>query len=153
MPPPSGFSGHVDQMLQVTVSLPSGHSTSLSIPQCSTVGDLKTSTQESLGKHFLRLVTSEGQNLNNPSEALWAAGLDDGDQLTAIVGQAKLAATESTFALWCCAGDGVVTWGYPQDQGPESAEECAAGSGFFPCICCHLGRWLRCHLGLSTGWR
>ena len=116
MPPPSGFSGQVDQMLQVTVSLPSGHSTSLSIPQCSTVGDLKTSTQESLGKHFLRLVTSEGQNLNNPS--LWAAGLEDGDQLTAIVGQAKLAATESTFALWCCAGDGVVTWG---DSGNDSS--------------------------------
>ena len=104
-------------MLQVTVvSLPSGHSASLSIPQCATVGDLKILTQESLGKHFLTLVTSKGKNLNNPSEPLWAAGIEDGDQLTAIVGQAKLAATETAFALWYCGGDGVVTWGNSGDD-------------------------------------
>jgi len=71
----------VEQMLQVTVSLTSGRSASLSIPLASTVGDLKTKVQESLGKLFLRLITADGRELK-PSEFLEAAGLQDGDQLT-----------------------------------------------------------------------
>jgi hypothetical protein len=99
---------------------------------------LKTLTQESLGKHFLRLVTSKGKNLNNPSEPLWAAGLEDGDQLTAIVGQAKLAATETAVALWCCGGDGVVTWGDSdssavQDQ-LKGVQQVQASDGAFAAI-------------------
>ena len=82
-----GFLGHVEQMLQVTLSLPSVR---LSVPQSalqSSKVDLKTLAQESVGKHFLRLVTSHGCNLNDPLETLQAAGLQDGDQVTALVGQ------------------------------------------------------------------
>ena len=107
-------------MLQVTVSLTSGRSESLSIPLASTVGDLKTMVQESLGKPFLRLITADGRKLK-PSEFLEAAGLQDGDQLTAIVGEAKLAATRYAFALWCCGGDRVLTWGNPGSGGDSSA--------------------------------
>ena len=116
---PSDVSG-IEQTLQVTVSLPSGRSASLSIPLASTVGDLKTMAQESLGKPFLRLLTSDGRKLN-PSESLEAAGLQDGDQLTTVVGEAKLAATESAFALWCSGGDRVLTWGGDGCGGDSSA--------------------------------
>ena len=76
--------------------------------------------QESLGKLFLRLITADGRKLK-PSEFLEAAGLQDGDQLTAIVGEAKLAATRYAFALWCCGGDRVLTWGNPGSGGDSSA--------------------------------
>ena len=91
-----------------------------SIPQSSKVGDLKTLAQESLAKNFLQLVTSEGRKLNDPSEPLQAAGLQDGDNVTAVVGQAKLAADQRAFALWCSGGDGVVTWGNPVYSGDSS---------------------------------
>ena len=107
-------------MLQVTVSLTSGRSASLSIPLASTVGDLKTMVRESLGKPFLRLITADGRQLN-PSEFLEAAGLQDGAQLTAVVGEAKLAATRYAFALWCCGGDRVLTWGHRGRGGDSSA--------------------------------
>ena len=110
---PASTDAPSDQTLQVTVSLTSGRSASLSIPLASTVGDLKRMVQESLGKPFLRLLTSDGRKLN-PSESLEAAGLQDGDQLTAIVREAKLAASQSAFALWCCGGDRVLTWGDPR---------------------------------------
>ena len=54
--------------------------------------------QESLGTLFLRLVTSAGLKLN-PSESLEAAGLQDGDQLTAVVVEPKLAATRNCFCI------------------------------------------------------
>ena len=44
------------------------------------------------------------------------AGLQDGENLTAIAQQPnipKLAATQKAFALWCPGGDKVVTWGAP----------------------------------------
>ena len=110
----------IEQMLQVTVSLTSGRSASPSIPLASTVGDLKTMVQESLGKPFLRLITADGRKLK-PSEFLEAAEIQDGAQLTAIVGEAKLAATRYAFALWCCGGDRVLTWGNPFSGGDSSA--------------------------------
>ena len=116
---PLAVSG-IEQTLQVTVSLTSGRSASLSIPLASTVGDLKTIVQESLGKPFLRLITADRRKLK-PSEFLEAAGLQDGDQLTAIVGEAKLAATRYAFALWCCGGDRVLTWGHLDFGGDSSA--------------------------------
>ena len=103
----------IEQTLQVTVSLASGRSESLSVPLAYTVGDLKTMVRESLGKPFLRLITADERKLK-PSEFLEAAGLQDGAQLTAIVGEAKLAATRHAFALWCCGGDRVLTWGNPR---------------------------------------
>ena len=39
------------------------------------------------------------------------AGLVDGDLLTAIAGQVRMASSASAFALWCSGGDKVITWG------------------------------------------
>ena len=57
----------------------------------------------------------------DPTESVQAAGLQDGHHLTAIVLEAKLAATAQTFALLCSGGDRVVTWGKP-DWGGDSSE-------------------------------
>lgn len=35
----------------------------------------------------------------------------DGDLLTAIAGQVRMASSASAFALWCSGGDKVITWG------------------------------------------
>ena len=46
----------------------------------------------------------------DPTVSLQAAGLEDGDHLTAIVLEAKLAATSAAFTLFRPGGDRVVTW-------------------------------------------
>ena len=99
-------------MLQLTVALTSGRSESLTIPESSKVGDLKLMAQKSFGQPFLRLATAEGRVLTDPLELLQNT-LEDGDQLTAIVGQGQLLATATGFALWCPGGDRVVHWGEP----------------------------------------
>ena len=99
--------------LQLTLALTSGRSVSISLPRSSKVADLKALAQEALKKRFLRLVTVEGRILTDPAEPLLAAGLQEGDQLTAIVGVPQLAASFRAFALWYCGGGGVVTWGDP----------------------------------------
>ena len=77
----------------------------------------------------------------DPAVSLQAAGLEDGDHLTAIAVEARLAATDRAFALFCCGGDQVVTWGHP-DYGGDSSEvqdqlkERPAGSGIMWRICC-----------------
>ena len=98
-------------MLQVNVALPSGKRNSLSIAESSKVGDLKRLAQKSFEQGFLRLVTAEGHILADPNQFLQAAGLKEGDHLTAIVQQAKMAATDGAFAIWCHGGDRIVTWG------------------------------------------
>ena len=87
-------------MLQVTVALPSGCSEEFSIAQSSKVGDLRVLAQKSFQRGFLRLVAADHHALD-PTVSLQAAGLEDGDHLTAIVLEAKLAATGRTlrFAL------------------------------------------------------
>eukprot|EP00435_Cladocopium_sp_Y103_P068286 s76_g31.t1 len=107
-------------MLQVTVALPSGCSEKLLIPQSSKVGDLRILAQKSFERGFLKLVAAD-HSLMDPTVSLQAAGLSDGDHLTAIVLEAKLAATATTFALFCSAGDRVVTWGNPDCGGDSSA--------------------------------
>ena len=104
-------------MLVVTVALTSGRIASLSIPSSCKVRDLKALAQGSLEKCFLQLVTAEGRILTDPDEPLATAGLQNGDQLTAIAGRAKLAATSSAFALWgrgggrsCCMGQSKLWW-------------------------------------------
>ena len=104
----------------MTVALTSGRSANISIPQSSKGGDLRLLAQQSLGQGFLKLVSSQGCILADP-EAVEAAGLQDGDQLTAIARKAHLAASGQAFALWCCGSDGVVTWGDPNDGGDSSA--------------------------------
>ena len=57
----------------------------------------------------------------DPTLPLQAAGLQNGDQLTAIAVEAQLVATGGAFALFCAGGDRVVTWGRP-DSGGDSSE-------------------------------
>ena len=78
-------------------------------------------------------------------KSLEAAGLQDGDQLTAVVGEIKLASTATAFALWCCGGDGVVTWGNPGGAGDSSAvqEQLSHRTGIF----CYPGRWISRDMG------
>ena len=106
-------------MLQVTVALPSGCSEKFSIAQSSKVGDLRVLAQKSFQRGFLRLVAADHHVLD-PTMSLQAAGLEDGDQLTAIVLETKLVATASAFALFCSGGDRVVTWGSPAYGGDSS---------------------------------
>lgn len=63
-------------MLQVNVTLPSGRSETISLPESSTAGDLRRRAQKALGQRFLRLV-SKGHVLADPQETLQAAGLQD----------------------------------------------------------------------------
>ena len=107
-------------MFQVTVALPSGYSEKFSIGQSSKVGDLRVLAQKSFQRGFLRLVAADHRTLD-PAVSLQAAGLEDGDHLTAIVLEAKLAATAAAFALFCSGGDRVVTWGHPK-SGADSSE-------------------------------
>ena len=54
-------------------------------------------------------------------ESLQTAGVEAGDQLTAIALQANVAATRNAFALWCCGGNRIATWG-PPDFGGDSSK-------------------------------
>ncbi|CAE7208501.1 unnamed protein product [Symbiodinium natans] len=95
----SSASNKSADLLQVRVLLPSGRSTSVSLPRCSKVVDLKTAVQQALQQGFLRFVR-DGRTLD-PSKSLEDEGLEDGDCLTAVVQQAKLVATDQAFALYC----------------------------------------------------
>ena len=107
-------------MLQITVALPSGCSEKLSIPQSSKVEDLRLLAQKTFQRGFLRLVAADHHSLD-PTVSLQAAGLESSNHLTAIVLEAKLAATSTAFALYYSGGDRVVTWGKP-DSGGDSSE-------------------------------
>ena len=107
----------VANTFQLNVSLPSGRCASLSLPVDGTVLDLKLAAQQSLGQAFLRLAAPDGRLLN-PTEPLQDSGLQDGDCITAVAQQPKVAATEGAMALWC-PGGGVVTWGR-SDSGGDS---------------------------------
>ena len=97
-------------MLSVTVALPSGRSEEFSVPQSSNVGDLRVLAQNSFQLGFLRLVAANHRVLD-PAQSLQIAGLEEGDCLTAIAMEAKVVTTNHAFALWCCGGCKVVTWG------------------------------------------
>ena len=84
----------------------------LELEKSSKVGDLKRLVQKILGENFLSLVTAEGHVLKDPGKSLEAAGVSDGDHLTAVVQQGKLAATATAFALWSDGGDKIVTRGH-----------------------------------------
>ena len=95
-------------MLRVTVALPSGQSESLLLAESSEIGDLRILAQKTFQQGRLRLATSEGRVLTD-TESLQAAGIHEGDHLTAVVQQTKVAASSRAFAL--CCGDKTVTWG------------------------------------------
>eukprot|EP00435_Cladocopium_sp_Y103_P035419 s149_g9.t1 len=82
--------------------------------------DLKTFTRTSLGHVFSKLLTADGRVLADPLESLEAAGLQDGEEITAVACPPKLAATARAFAMWCLGGDGIVTWGDPSYGGNSS---------------------------------
>eukprot|EP00435_Cladocopium_sp_Y103_P062881 s551_g24.t1 len=109
------------RMLRVHVSFPSGSGETLSIPEHSKVGDLKLLAQKTFGKGFLKLVRGDGHVLTDLKESLQAAGLRDGETLTAVVQKINIASTDLAFALWCCGGSKVVAWGKPQRGGDCSA--------------------------------
>ena len=115
------FHENMWEMIQVHVALPSGKRKILIIDESSKVGDLKILAQQAFGQGFLRLVTAAGFVLNDPAKSLQDARVQDGDHLTAVVQQAKLASTERAFALWCCGGDRLLTWGDPGFGGDSSA--------------------------------
>ena len=68
--------------------------------QSSKVGDLRTLAQKSFQRGFLRLVDAD-HGMVDPAVSLQSAGLEDGDNLTAIVIHPKVAATVRAFALFC----------------------------------------------------
>ena len=106
-------------MLHVTVALPSGRSEKFSILQSSKVGDLRVLAQKAFQLGFLRLVAAD-HSMVDPTKSLQDVGIEDGDHLTAIAVEAKVAATARAFALFCPGGDRVVTWGNPDAGGDSS---------------------------------
>ena len=85
-------------MLQFTVALPSGQSETFSLPQSSKVGDLRVLAQKSFQRGFLRLVAAD-HSVVDPTKSLPAAGLEDGDHLTAIAVEAKGSGNKPSFCL------------------------------------------------------
>eukprot|EP00435_Cladocopium_sp_Y103_P039787 s2235_g10.t1 len=108
-----------DSFMKFEVSLPSGRRETVAVSEIGTVADLKTAAQESLGRRFLRLAAPDGR-LFDPTESLRLSGFQDGESLTAVAQQPKLAATMFAFALWCTGADRVVTWG-DQHKGGDSS--------------------------------
>ena len=103
-------SDQADRSIEVEISLPSGRCETVTISQCGTIADLKVTAQQALGQGFLRLVSADGRLLD-PTDSVRRSGLEDGDSLTAVAQQPKIAATGGAFALWCAGGDRSVTWG------------------------------------------
>ena len=103
-------------MLQVHVVLPSGKWKCLSIAESSKVGDLKCLAQKSFEQGSLfGLLLQLVRVLLDPTESLQSAGIQDGDHISAIALQAKVAATQKAFAWFC--GDEIITWGDSQEGG------------------------------------
>ena len=55
------------------------------------------------------------------SDSLQLCGVQDGDSLTAVAQQPKMAATWGAFALWCVGGGRVVRWGKAHSGGDSSS--------------------------------
>eukprot|EP00435_Cladocopium_sp_Y103_P026340 s3832_g6.t1 len=108
----------VTDSTKLHVSLPSGRSVEVSFPLSGTIHELKMEVQQAFRQRFLRLAGPGG--ILDPEESLEFAGLQDGDSITAVAQQKKVAATSSAFALWCVGGDRIVTWGHP-DYGGDSS--------------------------------
>ena len=88
-------------MLQVTVAPASRKRTNLELEKSSKVEDLRRLAKDTFGRPiFLALLTAEGHVPRDPAKSLEAAGVSDGDHLTAVVQYGKLAAASGAFALW-----------------------------------------------------
>ena len=108
-------------MLQINVALPNGHAELLSLLPSATVQDVRTKAQLAFGKKHLRLITAKNQVLVDFEQTLEGAEIEDGECLTALVLQPRLAATRNAFALWCHGDSAVVTWGDAGRGGDSSA--------------------------------
>jgi len=108
-------------MLRISISFPSGSGKTLELDELSKVKDLKLLAHRSFGRGFLKFVPAKGHVLTNPADSLQAAGIQDGEHLTAVAQDGKLIAANKAFALWCCGGNSVVTWGNPHSGGSCSA--------------------------------
>ena len=86
--------------LTLHVSLPSGRAATLE-PLQGTVGDLKVAAQQALGQPFLRLAGPNGRLLD-AVETLQEAGLQDGDSISAVALQPKLAANLASLCFVVC---------------------------------------------------
>ena len=104
--------------LKLEVSLPSGRYESVVVSQFARLSDLKIAAQQSLGQRFLRLAAPDGRLLDQTG-SLELSGLQNGDSLTAVAQQPKVAATWRAFALWC-VGSRAVTWGNLKCGGDSS---------------------------------
>ena len=104
--------------MKVHVTLANGRDETLSLPEDSTARDLKIMAQAALDQKFLKLVTVAGHVLADPFETLQAAGIKDGDCLTAISIEVNLVASQCSFAL--CVGGQVTSWGNPSAGGDSS---------------------------------
>ena len=107
------------EMIQISIALPSGRSEAFTLPQSSKVGDLRILARKSFQRGFLRLVDAD-HGMVDPAVSLQSARLEDGDNLTAIVIHPRVAATALAFALFCSGGNRVVTWGHPGYGGDSS---------------------------------
>ena len=101
------------------IVLASGREEVVAVPHDARVFALKEAAQRALQQGFLRLVAGD-QRLDG-MQTLEAVGLRDGDSLTAVALQTRVAATERAFALWCPGGDQIVTWG-DRSYGGDSFE-------------------------------
>ena len=81
--------------------------------------------------------------------SLQAAGLEEGDHLTAVAVEAKIATAGRAFAVFCSGGNQVVSWGAP-GYGGDSSE--VTDSRNRVRICCNPGGWVSRDLGQSTFW-
>eukprot|EP00435_Cladocopium_sp_Y103_P005670 s596_g1.t2 len=116
---PSVLDGSLRDACTSRVSLPSGRGETVAVSQCGTIAELKVAAQQSFGQRFLRLAAPDG-HLLDLTESIHLSGLQEGDSLTAIAQQPKIAATSQAFALSCVGGDRIVTWGHP-DRGGDSS--------------------------------
>ena len=105
-------------MLRINVTLPNGHHELLVLEKSSKVQDLRIAARHAFGQKILTLITATNHILVNPEESI-EASLKDGDNLTGVVLQPQLAATDYAFAFWC-HGHKTVTWGHGNFGGDSS---------------------------------
>ena len=139
--------------LRINIALPNGHAELLTLPPSSTVQDVRTKAQRAFGKKHLKLITAKNQVLVNIEQTLEEAEIEDGECLTALVLQPRLAATNSAFAFWCHGHSTVVTWGDAEWGGDSSAVQDqlrgvqADSSLQVWGLCCDSGRWICRYVG------
>ncbi|CAK9082786.1 Zinc-metallopeptidase, partial [Durusdinium trenchii] len=97
--------------ISLTVSLPSGASTTVSLRSTSRVADLRDAAQRNLDKRFLRLTAADGSFLD-PRGLVKETGLQDGDTVLAIAERRpQLLGNRAAFVLWYEGSGALCAWG------------------------------------------